>query len=113
MHLILILIRWLMGFFGSGQSLVRAGWRRIAALPGTIRFRLDSKSAYCSGVGGMKFDLVFTELIDLLGRRPAHAAVSPHNPCILHSNPYQPDFSVVATAHFGANFSLPPPRAWG
>ena len=115
MHLIMILIRWLVGFFGGGQSVARRVWYCAQSEAGTIRFRGDTNGAYSSGIGGMKVNLILADLKlnGFLGRRPALAVISPHGRGHLRVNPYQPDYFVVETALLSSNIPPPAPRAWG
>ncbi len=115
MHLIMILIRWLVGFFGGGRSVACRVWSCAQNETGTIRFRHDFNGVYCSGTGGMKVDLIMADLkfSGLLGRRPALAVISPHRRGRLRVNPYQPDYFMVETAHFSSNFPPFEPQAWG
>ena len=115
MHLIMILIRWLVGFYGGGQSVARRVWSCAQSEAGRNRFRHDTNGPYSSGIGGMKVNLILADLKlnGLLGRRPALAVISPHRRGLLRVNPYQPDYFVVETALFSSNYSPPAPRAWG
>ncbi len=115
MHLIMILIRWLVGFFGGGQSVARRVWSCAQSEAEMIRFRHDTNGAYSNGIGGMKVNLILADLKlhGLLGRRPALAVISPHSLGRLRVNPYQPDYFVVETAHLSSNILPPAPRAWG
>lgn len=113
MHLIMIIIRWLVGFFGGGRLVVRGDWSYAPSEAGTDRFLIDSNGAYYSGVGGMKVSLILAELNGLLGRCPAHAVISPDCRGLLRINPYQPGCSVVETARLCTNFSPPWPHVWG
>jgi hypothetical protein len=113
MHLIMILIRWLVGFIGGGLSVVRNDLSCAPSDAESNWFRCVSNGAYCSGVGEMKIDLLLMKLNGLLDRRLAHAIISPHCRAHLQINPYQPDYFVVDTALLSTNFSPPVPRAWG
>jgi hypothetical protein len=115
MHLIMILIRWLVGFYGVGQSVARRVWSCAQSEAGRTRFGRDTNDAYSIGIGGMKVNLILAglKLNGLLGRRPALAVISPHRRGRLRVNPYQPDNFVVETAHLSSNYSPPAPRAWG
>jgi hypothetical protein len=113
MHLIMILIRWLVGFFGGGRLAARGDLSCAPSEAGTIRFLRDSNGVYCSGVCEMKVNLMLTEFKGLLGWRPALAIVSSHRRGLLRKNPYQPDYFVVETALLSPNFPTPVPRSWG
>jgi hypothetical protein len=115
MHLIMILIRWLVGFYGVGQSVARRVWSCAQSEAERNRFRHDTNGAYRFGNGGMKVNLILADLKlnGLMGPCPALAVISPHRRGLLRVNPYQPDYFVVETAHFSSNYSPPAPRAWG
>ena len=115
MHLIMILIRWLVGFYGGGQSVARRVWSCAQSEAGRIRFGGDTNGAYSFGIGGIKVNLLLADLKlnGFLGRRPALALISPHRRGLLRVNPYQPDNFVVETALITSNYSPPAPRAWG
>jgi hypothetical protein len=110
MHLIMILIRWLIGFF-NGDRWVSEGNRSCAPSDsGTVGIRRNSNGAYCSGVGVMKIELMLADLEGLLGRKPALALISPKRRDHLRVKPYQPDKIVVDTALLSPNFPPPAPR---
>jgi hypothetical protein len=115
MHLIMILIRWLVGFFGGGRSVAGRVWSCALSEAGMIRFGRDMNDAYSSGIGGKKVNLILADLKfnGLLGRRLALAVISPHGRSRLRVNPYQPDYFVVETAILSSNISPPAPQAWG
>jgi hypothetical protein len=115
MHLIMILIRWLVGFLVGGLSAARTVWSCAQCETGTGGFLRDMSGAYSSGIGGLKVSLLLADLKLnwLLGRHPALALISPYRRDNLRVNPGQPDNFVVETALLSSNIPPPAPRAWG
>jgi hypothetical protein len=108
MNLILVLIRWLVGFFGSSESVSGLALGRILVKTGAIRFRHDSNIANYFG-DGTSIYLLLAELIGLIDRRPAFVAIPSPSRCYSRVNPYRQRNYLVATARLFPNFSPPTP----
>jgi hypothetical protein len=109
MHLIMILIRWLVGFFSGVGAIARNTWPYALREAGNTGFHRDASGVYFSG-RGMNVKLILADLKfgGLSGPSPAFAFISPHRRAPCSGNPYQPENSVVETALNSSRF--PPPR---
>jgi len=112
MHLIIILIRWLVGLL-FGDKLVRGAWPCTSGESGTFRFQHDSNAVFRSILGRMKVRLMLAGFIGPLGWSPARVVVSPNHRGFLRADLYQPDYSVWETALISTNFPPPVPHCWG
>lgn len=115
MHLIMILIRWLVGLLCSGRSVACGVWHSVSVKAGAICFSPDLNGANYSGVDKMRVNLISVDLNSngFLGLHPALAVISTHGRGRSRINTLPPDYSLVDTPPLCPNFPLPVPRAWG
>lgn len=113
MHLLIILIRWLMGVFGVDRLIAAVISFNLSSGVRTIGLRLLSNGAYSSGVGVMKVALMLADLHSFFGWRPALAVISPHCRSKSHVISYHSENVVADAAPRSSYFSQSLPHIWG
>jgi hypothetical protein len=115
MHLIMILIRWLVGFLCRVRSDSGFAWRFAPREAGGTHVPCNSIGANRLGVGGMIVGWILANIMwrACSGRRSGSLISSFHLRGGLCVNPQKPDYFVVETPLLCPNFSPSAPLAWG